>query len=149
MDEIRAAIGRAQIKKLDAMNDERRAIAHRLTEGLSQIEGIYTVQEFPQRRHVFHWYMARLDSKSLGISLDEFVRVMEEEEGINMPGHNRPVYMSEPYEVRGYRPGLCSIAEELWHEQIFRLPLNLGMTKEEIDLMVDAVSRTVDKLSNL
>jgi len=146
MDEIRAAIGRAQVKKLDAMNDERRAIAHRLTEGLSQFEGIYPVQEFPERRHVFHWYMARLDSKNLGISHKDFVRVMEEEEGIHMPGHNNPIYMTRPYEVRGYQPGLCPIAEELWREQNFRLPLNLGMTDEEIDLIVSAVGRTIDRL---
>ena len=147
MDEIRAAIGREQIKKLDAMNDERRAIAHRLTEGLSQFKGVYPVEEFPERRHVFHWYMARLDSKNLGISRDEFMRVMEEEEGIHMPAQNIPVYMTRPYEIRGYRPGLCPIAEELCREQIFRLPLNLGMTDEEMDLMVSAVGRTIDRLS--
>lgn len=147
MDEIRAAIGRVQIKKLDAMNDERRAIAHRLTEGLSQFGGIYPVQELPGRKHVFHWYMARLDSKALGIKLDEFVRVMREVEGIHIPEHNRPVYISPPYEVRDYQPGLCPIAEELWREQNFRLPLNLGMTDEEIDLMVGAVGRTIDRLS--
>lgn len=146
MDEIRAAIGRVQVKKLDAMNDERRAIAHRLTEGLSQFEGIHPIQEFPERRHVFHWYMARLDSKSLGIALKDFVRSMEEDEGVQMPEHNRPVYISRPYEVRGYQPGLCPIAEELWNEQNFRLPLNLGMTDAEIDLVIDAVGRTIDRL---
>ena len=147
MDEIRAAIGRAQLKKLDAMNEERRQIAHRMTEGLSQFKGIYPIPEFPERKHVFHWYMARLDSKQLGISRDEFVRVMKEEEAIDMPGHNQPIYLSNPYEVRGYQPGLCPIAEELWREQIFRIPLNLGMTDEEIDLIVSAVGRTIERLS--
>jgi len=148
MDEIRAAIGRAQVKKLDAMNDERRYIAHRLTEGLSQFEGICPVQEFPERRHVFHWYMARLDSGKLGISLEDFVRSMEEDESIQMPVHNRPVYMATPYEIRGYQPGLCPVSEELCREQIFRFPLNLGMTDEEIDLMVNAVGRTIDRLGS-
>jgi len=147
MDEIRAAIGRVQIKKLDAMNDERRAIAHRLTEGLSQFEEVHPIREFPGQRHVFHWYMSRLDSKALGIKLQEFVRVMEEEEGIEMPGHNKPAYISPPYEVRGYQPRLCPMAEELWREQIFRLPLNLGMTDEETDLMVNAVGRAIGRLS--
>jgi dTDP-4-amino-4,6-dideoxygalactose transaminase len=147
MDEIRAAIGRAQLKKLDAMNDERRAIAHRLTEGLSQFEGVYPVQEFPERRHVFHWYMARFDSKALGITLQDFARIMEEEEGIHMPEHNKPVYISPPYELRGYQPGLCPIAEELWNEQNFRLPLNLGMADEEVDTIVNAVGRVIDRLS--
>ena len=146
MDEIRAAIGRAQVRKLDAMNDERRGIAHRLTERLGQYDGVYPVKEFPGRRHVFHWYMARLDSKVLGISLGDFCRVMEEEEGIQMPSHNTPVYLSAPYEVRGYGPGLCRVAEELWQEQVFRLPLNLGMSDEEIDLIANAVGRTINRL---
>jgi perosamine synthetase len=145
MDEIRAAIGRAQLKKLDAMNDERRGIAHRLTEGLNQFEGIYPIQEFPDRRHVFHWYMARLDVKKLGISREEFERGMEEE-GVRTPEHNQPIYMTRPYQIRGYQPGLCPIAEELWREQVFRLPLNLGMTEQEIDLIVNAVGRSIDQL---
>ena len=90
--------------------------------------------------------MARVDSKALGISLKEFVRTMEEEEGIEMTGHNKPAYISPPYEVRGYQPGLCPIAEKLWSEQNIRLPLNLGMTDEEIDLIIGAVGRTIDRL---
>ena len=49
-----------------------------------------------------------------------------------MPGHNQPVYLYEPFTVRGYEAGICPLSEKLWREQIFRLPLNLGMTQEEI-----------------
>ena len=47
MDEMRAAIGRVQLPKLDAMNDERRSLARRLTEGLSAFKGFYPVKNFP------------------------------------------------------------------------------------------------------
>ena len=60
--------------------------------------------------------------------------------------HNQPISMTRPYQIRGYQPGLCPISEELWREQIFRLPLNLGMTEQEIDLIVNAVGRTIDQL---
>ena len=35
----------------------------------------------------------------------------------------------------------------LWNEQNFRLPLNLGMTDEEGDTIVNAIGRGMDRLS--
>ena len=145
MDELRAAIGRAQLPKLDAMNDERRALAHRLTEGLRPFSGIHPVREFPDRRHVFHWYMARLDTDELGICRNAFTRLMEAE-GVETSSGNQPVYLYEPFTLRGYNPGLCPLSEKLWKEQTVRLPLNLGMTHAEIDHIVTAIGRTLDKL---
>jgi perosamine synthetase len=146
MDEMRAAIGRVQLKRLDAQDDERIALARRLTAGLRPYKGIYPVREFPERRHVFHWYMARLDTDELGIRRDAFTRLMEEE-GVQMPGHNQPAYLEPVFAMRGYKPGLCPLSEKLWREQNIRLPFNLGMTDLEIDYMVDAVGRTLKRLS--
>ena len=146
LDEIRSAIARVQLKKIDAMNDERRKIAHLITEKLGKIEGIYPVKEFSDRKHVFHWYMARLDSKKLGIKLEDFVRVLEKEEGVQVPEHNMPIYLYKPYQIRGYKRGYCPVAEKLWYEQNFHLPLNLGMSMEEIEVMVGAIRRTIERL---
>lgn len=147
MDEMRAAIGRVQLKRLDAMNDERIALARRLTEGLRQFKGIHPVREFPERRHVFHWYMVRLDTDGLGISRDEFARIMQEDEGVEMPAQNQPVYLYDVFGMRGYKPGLCPLSEKLWREQNLRLPLNLDMTDAEIDHIVNAVGRSLRRLA--
>ena len=144
MDEMRAAIGRVQLPKLDPQNDERVALARRLTAGLRPYKGIHPVREFPERRHVFHWYMVRLDPDRLGISRDAFARAMEEQ-GVEMPVQNQPVYLSDAYAIRGYQPGLCPLSERLWREQILRFPFNLGMTNAEIDYMVDAVGHTLGR----
>ena len=146
LDEIHSAIARAQLKKIDTMNDERRKIAHFITEKTGKIEGIYPVKEFSDRKHVFHWYMARLDSKKLGIKLEDFVRVLEKEEGVQVPEHNMPIYLYKPYQIRGYKRGYCPVAEKLWYEQNFHLPLNLGMSMEEIEVMVGAIRRTIEQL---
>ena len=82
MDEIRAAIGRTQLPKLDPMNDERRALASRLTEGLSAYPAIRPVKTFPDRRHVFHWYMATVDPDALNTSLDIFKQPID---GVDQP----------------------------------------------------------------
>lgn len=54
LGEIRAAIGRAQLPKLDRMNDKRRALADKLRRGLAQFGAITPVKTFPDRRHIFH-----------------------------------------------------------------------------------------------
>ena len=90
--------------------------------------------------------MVRLDTGELGITKDDFINAMETE-GVQMPSHNQPVYLYEPFTLRGYQPGLCPLSEKLWREQNLRLPLNLDMTDSEIDHIVNAVGRTLKKLT--
>jgi perosamine synthetase len=162
MDEIRAAIGRTQLPKLDRMNDERRSLACRLTESLSAFPAIRPVKTFPDRRHVFHWYMATVDPDALNTNLDIFKQPIDDndrpsprdvfanemkKEGIDMPSQNAPVYLTEPYPSRGYPSGLCPVSEGLWRNQITRFPLNLDMTDSEIGQIVSAVGRVLSRLS--
>lgn len=162
MDELQAAIGRAQLPKLDRMNDERRDLARRLTEGLAEYPFIRPVRTFADRHHVFHWFMATIDPAVFdtrkpvfaepidGAIALEPVRVFANEmakEGIDMPSHNSPVYLTETYSSRGYESGLSPISEALWRERIVRFPLNLGMTDAEIETIVTAVGRVVSRLT--
>ncbi len=148
MDEMRAAIGREQLKKLDSFNDERRELAHHLTEALGGVPHITTAFEYPDRKHVFHWYMAKVDSRALGIERDEFIRILKEEEGIACSAGNRPSYLEKMYEMRGYEPGLCPIAEEEYVYHTLRLPMHLGLTRNHMDMAADAIRRTVERLAS-
>ncbi len=163
MDEIRAAIGRAQLPKLDRMNEERRNLAFRLTEGLSGYPAIRPVRTFPDRHHVFHWYMATVDPDGLNTDREIFSRPIDgvdgspsprdvfsnemKKEGIDMPSQNAPVYLTETYTSRDYVPGLCPLSESLWRDQIVRFPLNLDMTDDEISQIVVAVGRVLARLT--
>ncbi|MEX0750477.1 MAG: DegT/DnrJ/EryC1/StrS family aminotransferase, partial [Dehalococcoidia bacterium] len=56
MTEIAAALGKAQLRKIDARNEQRRRNAARLTELLSDVDAIETPRELPGRHHVYHQY---------------------------------------------------------------------------------------------
>jgi len=148
MDEMRAAIGREQLKKLDSFNDERRELAHHLTKCLEGVPHITTAFEYPERKHAFHWYMAKVDSRALGIERDEFIRMLKEDEGIACSAGNRPSYLEKMYEMRGYQPGQCPIAEEEYTYHALRLPIHLRLTLNHMDMVADAVRRTVERLAS-
>ena len=154
MDELRAALGRTQLPKLDAMNDERRAIAARYNQGLSDVPEIASVLVSGNHDHVYHWYVARVDSTIVNHDAEILTRPLPDTEsnptpsqafahlmrgeGVEMPSHNQPVYLYEPFTLRGYGEGICPDSERLCREEIFRLPLNLDMTPTEIDHVIEA-----------
>ncbi len=85
MNEIQAAVGVAQLDKLEMLTEKRRDIGHRITAGLTGIKGITPVHEPADYKHVFHLYTVCVEEKELGASRDEFLRVLYREEGD--PGH--------------------------------------------------------------
>ena len=163
MDELRAAIGRTQLPKLAAMNDERRAIAARYNEGLSDLPAIQPVKVTGDHDHVYHWYVARLETSAINADTEIMTRPLAGatrnptpseafsflmcEQGVDMPTHNQPVYHYEPFTLRGYGHGLCPVSERMWRNEIFRLPLNLDITHDEVDHVVDAAHASIAKLS--
>ena len=56
MSDLQAALGLAQLGKLDELNDRRREIARRLNDGLRGIRGISLQEEKPYARHIYHLY---------------------------------------------------------------------------------------------
>jgi len=162
MDELRAALGRTQLPKLDSMNDERRAIADRYNQGLSGIPEIAPVRVPDGHDHVYHWYVARIDGLKVNRDAELLRRALPGEdhiptpsqafahlmraEGVDLPTHNQPVYRYEPYTLRGYSQGISPESERLWREEIFRLPLNLDMTIAEIDHVIEAAHKSASAL---
>ena len=69
------------------------------------------------------------------------------DQGVDMPSHNRPVYLYEPFTLRGYAEGLCPDSEKLWRDEIFRLPLNLDITSTEIDHALNAAHSAMAQLN--
>ena len=163
MDELRAAIGRVQLPKLEAMNDERRAIAARYNKGLADLSAIESIRPPDGHDHVYHWYVARLEASELDPKSEVLSRPLPgsncnptpseafaslmRDQGVDMPSHNRPVYLYEPFTLRGYGEGLCPVSERLWRDEIFRLPLNLDLTPTEIDHVLNAVHSAIARLN--
>ncbi|MDD1651988.1 MAG: DegT/DnrJ/EryC1/StrS family aminotransferase [Methanomicrobiales archaeon] len=115
MTEMEAAIGREQLKKLDAFNAVRRKNARFLSERLSRFRGITPPVEAPHVVHVYSIYALRYHAEMVGIPKSRFIAALEAE-GIPVWGaYPRPLYENPLFRERiayGARgcPFTCTLA---------------------------------------
>jgi dTDP-4-amino-4,6-dideoxygalactose transaminase len=128
-NDIQAAIGRVLLRRLDAMNDRRRALAARYEKGLIGLP-LELPRERPGARHVFHLYVVRTPRRQ---ELAAHLKAHGIQTGIHYPvaGHRQPA-------VERFTQGALPQTEQLVSE-IMTLPLSAGHTEDEIDAVIDAV----------
>ena len=143
MSDLQAALGLAQLAKLDRLNERRRQIAHRLDEGLSGLEGISLQVEKPYAWHIYHLYTFFYDAQVVGVSRDDLIRYLEQVEGIQIQLRYFPVHLLSEYRALGYRYGECPVAEKTYFEHQIQLPIYDHLTEAQIEHMIAAVRRAV------
>lgn len=128
-NEIQAAVGRAQLGRLDTMNDHRRRLAARYDEGLAQLPLVLPEQR-TGARHVYHLYVVRTARRN---ELAAFLNARGIQTGIHypMPGHRQPA-------VEHFAAAPLPETERVVDE-ILTLPMSAGHTEAEIDAVVTAV----------
>jgi len=131
MTEVAAALGLAQLQKLDAFNERRRANACYLTERLS---GVATPRELPGRYHVYHQYTLRVPKGRDALLHRLRDRDIEAAVFYPLPVHRQPLYRS-----LGYRDRL-PVAERLSREAL-SLPVHPGLSREDLDAVASAVRK--------
>jgi perosamine synthetase len=147
MSELNAALGIVQLRRLEELNDRRREIAQRLNEGLRNIDGISLQQEKPFARHVYHLYTCFYHPEVVGAPKDDFIRYLEEEEGVQIAIRYFPIHLLSEFRALGHTYGECPIAEKQYFEHQIQLPIYGHLTDEQIEHMIGAVKRGVEKLS--
>jgi len=143
MNEIQAAVGRAQLRKLDRLVALRRQHAHAITRGISGIEGVFPVWEAPECKHVYYLYTLQVDPAIY--DRDEFLRTLYREHGVQGIQHYQPTYHFTGLKKLGIR-GDCPNAEEFFYKRETNLPLHPRLTQAELDCMIDAIQKTARKL---
>jgi dTDP-4-amino-4,6-dideoxygalactose transaminase len=128
-NEIQAAVGRVLLRRLDAMNDRRRALATRYASGLAGLP-LALPAEAPEARHVYHLYVVRAPRRD---ALAAFLRERGIATGIHypIPCHRQPA-------VEGLAPPPLERTEALVRE-ILSLPLSAGHSEAEVDQVVEAI----------
>jgi dTDP-4-amino-4,6-dideoxygalactose transaminase len=128
-NDIQAAIGRVLLRRLDAMNDRRRALAARYDKGLAGLP-LDLPRERPGARHVYHLYVVRTPRRA---ELAAHLKARSIQTGVHYPvaGHQQPA-------VERLVHGALPATERLVNE-ILTLPISAGHTDGEIDAVVDAV----------
>ena len=140
MTDISAAIGLAQLGKIDEFNDKRIENAAYLNEGLKDVDGVITPKCFDNAKHVYHQYTIRVEKGNR----DDWVDIINEcgvGTGIHypIPLYNQPIYKALGIE------GNCPNAE-LAADNVISLPVHPSLTKEDLDRVICAVKTASDKL---
>jgi perosamine synthetase len=147
MNEAQAAVGRAQLRKLQMLVSKRRENSHYLSEGLKGLKGITPVYEDPNCNHAFHLYTMCIEEEILGASRDEFMRVMYQEEGIQGIQHYQPTYhFTGLKKLYNYPDKLCPHAEKFFYARHTSLPMNPRLTRNDLDMMIEGIRNTVKKV---
>ena len=144
MNEIQAAVGRAQLRKLDMLTEKRQKAARYINEGIKGIKGVHGVYESPDCKHVYHLYTLTVDPEVF--DRDEFMRVLYREEGVQGILHYQPTYHFEGLQKLGVK-GNCPIAEEFFYKSETNLPMHPRLTQQELDDTVAGICNTAKKLS--
>lgn len=139
--DIAAAIGLAQLDKIDEFNEKRINNANYLNEGLKNVEGVITPASPENRKHVYHQYTIRVTKGNR----DDWVDILTENgigSGIHypIPLYNQPIYKELGF--TGSAPNA-----ELAADTVISLPVHPSLSKEDLDLVIEAVKDASDKIN--
>ena len=79
MNELTAAVGLAQLDRVDGICTRRHLLGERLGEGLRGIKGVYAHEVSPNCYSSYWFYMIRINEEELGASREEFVKALNAE----------------------------------------------------------------------
>ncbi|MFH0861097.1 MAG: DegT/DnrJ/EryC1/StrS family aminotransferase [Candidatus Altiarchaeota archaeon] len=135
MTNVQAAIGVAQMEKIEKFVNARRNNANRYNSLLIGINGITLPPEKPWAKNVYWMYSILIDKEKFGISRDELMMKLEDK-GVGtraffVPMHKQPVYDK----AKGQFP----VSERLAENGLY-LPSSSKLTEKEIRWVCDAIS---------
>lgn len=132
LDELQAAFLSAKLPRLDEINCQRREIAKKYLEGISNPNIILpTVPDYAEP--VWHIFGIRCRNRD---KLEKWLN----NSGIGTNKHYPiPMHLQECYAGLGFKKGDFPIAEEISQTEL-SLPLYYGMTEEEIKYVIDRVN---------
>jgi dTDP-4-amino-4,6-dideoxygalactose transaminase len=128
-NDLQAAVGRVLLRRLDAMNDHRRALAARYAQGLQGLP-LVLPHEAPGAHHVYHLYVVRTPERD---ALAKFLKEREIATGIHypVPSHRQPA-------IAHLNPPPLERTERIVQE-IITLPISATHTEAEVDAVIAGV----------
>jgi len=137
LTDVAAAIGRAQLPKLDRFNETRRRNASSLTRGLSGMAGVTPPRERQGYRHVYHQYTVRVERNRDRVQ--DRLRQLGVGTAVHypIPVHRQPLYVD-----LGYQNTSLPVAEGM-AEEVLSLPVHPGLSDADIDRIIDSVREAV------
>jgi UDP-4-amino-4,6-dideoxy-N-acetyl-beta-L-altrosamine transaminase len=147
MTDIAAAIGIHQLAKAEDFRRRREEIARQYDEAFSDLPLRLPWVAHPEDTHAWHLYVIQLELEKLRIDRDRFIELMSDE-GIGTSVHFIPLHL-QPYWSNRYKlgTGAFPIAEDVYRRAV-SLPIYPAMTDEDVQRVIAAVRRILDRFRN-
>ena len=144
---LQAAVGLAQLERLDEFIEKKRTMGAYYTEKLRDIKGIHLpVIETEYARNIYWVYGILLDDE-LGIDNRQMIKMLAEE-GVGSRTffwcmHEQPVFNKQGMYLNESYPN----AERMARKGLY-IPSGLALTKEQMDIVVCRVQRVIKELQH-
>lgn len=144
MTNLQAAVGLAQMEKIDEFIKKKINTARLYHEQLSKIEGITLPYQEPWAKNVYWMYSILINEKILGLSRDEFMLKLAQE-GIGtrsffVPMHQQPIFRKMGLFLRERYP----VAEDISKRGLY-LPSGLNMDANKVDFVCAKIRKIKKK----
>lgn len=139
MDEMSAALGRTQLKKLTMMIEKKRQIASWYSRALKGITDIQVPMVGSNRTHSWFVYVVRVKKGKRNLLMRELSKI-----GIQTKPY-LPVIHLQPFmkKMFGFKRGNFPVAERVSSESL-ALPLYIGLKKEDTGYIAERIVKILD-----
>lgn len=142
--DIHAALGLAQLGKLEWMWKCRKEIADKYTAAFKGMDELITPYVKPDRQSAWHLYVLKIKPSALRIDRDRFIREMATR-GVAASVHFIPLYKQPCYRANCHCDPSNFKSSEWVYERMLSLPIYPGMMEEEVQGVIDVVEYLVRK----
>ncbi|MCA9665815.1 MAG: aminotransferase class V-fold PLP-dependent enzyme [Myxococcales bacterium] len=132
-----AAVGLAQLRRLDGLLARRRHIAARYDEAIATIDGLRVRHVDRRAAPARHLYTCLVDPDR--VDRDQLLQALQREHGVRLYLRYLPLHLSALMRARGHRLGECPNAERVFFEELVELPLSARMSRFEVAHVIAAL----------
>jgi perosamine synthetase len=176
LTELQAAIGIAQLDRLDGYLLHRQRLASFFGKQLARIPGLTPAKLAEGAEHAYYLYPVKYDASITGIARNAFVKAVNaelpsvevwEQTGF-IEGYIRPLYLSPLYQTKtaigrsgfpwnanpgvnyNYSKGICPVVERMYDQELIYTPLiREPLTETDINDFVAAIKKVLANASEL
>lgn len=143
MSSITAALGISQLERIEKIIILRRKNAHYISRELQKFKQIRVPKEPSGYKHAYQLYSIEFHNFRLR---NKMMRHLAKK-GIMSKVYFDPIHLTKYYKKMGYGKIKLDVTENI-SKKILSLPLYLGLTKEEMNYMIDSIKEFMEEEKN-
>lgn len=146
LSDLHAALGCAQLRRLEAFVERRRALAARYDAALAGHPTVRPLAGPVRARSAHHLYVVQIDFGALGMTRAALMRALRER-GVGSQVHYVPLHLQPLIRrLTGTGPGDLPGAER-FYARALTLPLHVEMSESDVQRVVDALDAALAEAS--